>query len=74
MKEISLDTYSLYGEVLIPLLLHSYRHERNNISNNELLDEAIDIIRNWDYRAEKNSEEVALARLWVQGVKKKYIV
>ena len=64
----------MYGEVLIPLLLHSYRHERNNISNNELLDEAIDIIRNWDYRAEKNSEEVALARLWVQGVKKKYIV
>jgi len=70
MMNISFDTYSLYAEVLIPLLEYSYRHEYNNISDpNGLIPKAINVIKKWDYRAEADSEEVALARLWIEKVK-----
>lgn len=71
MMEISLDTYSLYAEVLIPLLQYSYQRERNNVSDpNGLLPQAMNVINAWDYRAESDTEEVALGRLWIQKAKK----
>ncbi len=70
MMNISFDTYSLYAEVLIPLLEYSYQHEYNNISDpNGIIPEAINVIKNWDYRAEKDSNEVALAKLWIEKMK-----
>ena len=70
MMNISFDTYSLYAEVLIPLLEYSYQHEYNNISDpNGLIPKAFNVIKNWNYRAEKESKEVALARLWIEKIK-----
>ena len=70
MMDISFDTYSLYAEILIPLLEYSYEQEYNNISDpNDLIPKALAVIKNWGYYAEVNSKEVALARLWIEKVK-----
>ncbi|OYT29326.1 hypothetical protein B6U98_02560 [Thermoplasmatales archaeon ex4572_165] len=69
MKEISLDNFCLNAEMLIPLVDYCYEHEGENVSDPEgWLPQAIDVLNAWDYNADADAKEVALARLWIEEV------
>ena len=69
MKEISLDNFCLNAEILIPLVDYCYEHEGENVSDPDgWLPRAIDVLNAWDYNADADAEEVALARLWIEEI------
>jgi acyl-homoserine lactone acylase PvdQ len=69
MIEYSLDNFALNAEILIPLLIFSYYEESENVSDpNNWLSKSINILENWDYNLEVDSEEVALARIWTEEI------
>lgn len=73
MMAYSLDNFALNAEILIPLLLYSYEKESENVSDpNGWLPKSINVLENWDYNLNVDSEEVALARIWTEEVYKNF--
>ena len=73
MMAYSLDNFALNAEILIPLLIYSYEEESENVSDPEgWLTRSINVLKNWDYNLNVDSEEVALARIWTEEVYKNF--
>jgi hypothetical protein len=48
---------------------YCYEHEGENVSDPDgWLPRAIDVLNAWDYNADADAEEVALARLWIEEI------
>lgn len=69
MMAISLDNFSLVAEVLIPMLQYAYENEGDGFLDPDgWLPRAMAVIDAWDFEADVDSVEIALARMWIADV------
>lgn len=74
---VGYNTYLAAFEILIPALINKYEALAETDSLKQLLQEPLNILRQWDYRVAENSVAAALAIEWAQllgpGIRKVYI-